>query len=217
MTRFHSHFAIFFFLVFCCASLGLGDLTYAADQSSQNGESVSRPAKRKIRISRRGRGSNAELSLPQIRSAIKKDSDKNANLFYRAGFLEEQQGNLYQALRDYNDSVKKNTRVADANYRLGVVWEKLGEMYDLRSRDKGIVINAKQRQRAIEAYQSAVLGRPDFADAYYRLSLVYLLGDDMREANEAYQKLHRLEPETDRTRQLLLMIYKHHQQQSRQR
>lgn len=39
----------------------------------------------------------------------------------------------------------------------------------------------------------------------------------MREANESYQKLHQLEPDTDRTRQLLLMIYKRHQQQSRKK
>lgn len=215
MTRFLFCFITSFFFVL--SLFGANDSAYASDQSDKNGESVTRSSKRKIVISRRGRSSSSDMSLPQIRAALKKDSSKNASLFYRAGFLEEQQGNLYQALRDYADAVNQNARVADAWYRSGVVWEKLGEMYDLRSRDKGLVINGEQRQRAIESYQAAIEGRPDFADAYYRLSLVYLLGDDMREANEAYQKLHRLEPDTDRTRQLLLMIYKRHQQQSRRR
>ena len=154
------------------------------------------------------------LDLAQIRAELKKGP--NGPLYYRAGFLEEKRGDLVQALRDYQEAITQNGRVADAYYRSGVVWEKTGEFYDLRNQDtKGRVLNGEQRQRAIESYRAAVRIRTDFADAYYRLSLVYLLGDAMREANESYQKLHQLEPDTDRTRQLLLIIYKRHQQQAR--
>jgi len=214
MTRFHAHFAISFFLIFCFAGFGTDNLTYAADQFSNSGEGASQSSKRKIRITRRGRSSSSELTLPQIRAALKNDAGANASLYYRAGFLEEQQGNLYQALRDYSDAVRMKARLADALYRAGVVWEKIGEFYDLRSREKGPTIQGEQLRRAIDSYQSAIRARPDFSDAYYRLSLAYLLGDDMREANEQYQKLHRLEPDTDRTRQLLRLIFKRHQQQS---
>lgn len=213
MTRFHAHLAISFFLIFCFAGFGTDYLTYATDQSSNSGEGASQSSKRKIRITRRGRSSSSELKLPQIRAAIKKDAGANASLYYRAGFLEEQQGNFFQALHDYSDAVRMKARMADALYRAGVVWEKIGEFYDLRSREKGRVIQGEQRRRAIDSYQSAIRARPDFSDAYYRLSLAYLLGDDMREANEQYQKLHRLEPDTDRSRQLLRLIYKRHQQQ----
>ena len=217
MTRFHAHLAISFFLIFCFAGFGTDYLTYAADQSSNSGEGASQSSKRKIRITRRGRSSSSELTLPQIRAALKKDAGANASLYYRAGFLEEQEGNFFQALRDYSDAVRMKARVADALYRAGVLWEKIGEFYDLRSREKGLVVHGEQRQRAIDSYQSAIRARPDFPDAYYRLSLVYLLGDDMREANEQYQKLHSLEPDTDRTRQLLLLIYNRHQKQTRRR
>ena len=129
MTRFHAHFAISFFLIFCFAGFGTDNLTYAADQSSNSGEGASRSSKRKIRITRRGRSSSSKLTLPQIRAALKKDAVANASLYYRAGFLEEQQGNFFQALRDYSDAVHKKARVADALYRAGVVWEKIGEFY----------------------------------------------------------------------------------------
>ena len=190
MTRFHAHLAISFFLIFCFAGFGTDNLTYAADQSSNSREGASRSSKRKIRITRRGRSSSSKLTLPQIRAALKKDAGASASLYYRAGFLEEQRGNLFQALRDYSDAVHMKARVADASYRAGVVWEKIGEFYDLRSREKGLVINGEQRQRAIDYYQLAIRTRPDFSDAYYRLSLAYLVGDDMREANEQYLKLH---------------------------
>ncbi len=213
MTRFHAHFAISFFLIFCFAAFGTDNLTYAVDQSPNSREGASQSSKRKIRIKRRGRSSSSELTLPRIRAVLKKDAKANASLYYRAGFLEEQEGNFFQALRDYSDAVRMKARVADALYRAGLVWEKIGEFYDLRSREKGLVVQGEQRRRAIDSYQSAIRARPDFPDAYYRLSLAYLLGDDMREANEQYQKLHRLEPDTDRTRQLLLSIYNRHQKQ----
>ena len=127
MTRFHAHFAISFFLIFCFAGFGTDYLTYAADQSSNSGEGASQSSKRKIRITRRGRSSSSELTLPQIRAALKKDAGANASLYYRAGFLEEQQGNFFQALHDYSDAVRMKARMADALYRAGVVWEKIGE------------------------------------------------------------------------------------------
>ena len=141
----------------------------------------------------------------------------DALLYYRAGLLEEQRGNLDQAIRDYKESINKKARVPEAWYRTGIVWENLGEIYDLKGMSKGRVVSGPQRRKAIDAYKAAIRTRSDFADAFYRLCLVYLVGDDMREANEAYQKLHQLEPKSDRTRQLLLMIYKRHQVQSRQR
>lgn len=156
----------------------------------------------------------SNLDLEAIRVELKKAP--KGDLYYRAGFLEEQRGNLVQALRDYQDAITQSGRVAEAYYRSGVVWEKTGEFYDIRTLEsKGRIISGEQRQRAIDSYRAAVRARIDFADAYYRLSIVFLLGDDMREANESYQKLHQIEPDTDRTRQLLLMIYKRHQQQSR--
>ena len=117
---------MFFFLIFCFAAFGTDNLAYAADQSSNSREGASRSSKRKISITRRGRSSSSKLTLPQIRAALKKDARANASLYYRAGFLEEQEGDFFQALRDYSDAVRMKARVADALYRAGVLWEKIG-------------------------------------------------------------------------------------------
>ncbi|MBM3264569.1 MAG: hypothetical protein FJY97_14240 [candidate division Zixibacteria bacterium] len=184
-------------------------------QTQASTETAPRPSRR-ITLNRAGTQESG-MSLEEIRNELKKNPN-NMALYYRAGFLEEQRGDLVQALRDYQEAIIGKNRVADAYYRSGIVWEKTGEFYDLKNIDsKGRVVNEEQRQRAIDSYRAAVRSRPDFADAFYRLSLVYLIGDAMREANESYQKLHQLEPDTDRTRQLLLMIYKRHQQQSRKK
>ena len=186
----------------------LASIALAQDQQKGNGE-----ARTTVRTSRRRMSS---LSLDDIRASLKKNPD-DALLYYRAGLLEEERGNLEQALRDYHESVNRKARVSDVWYRMGTVWEKSGELYDLKGMSKGRVVSGPQRRKAIDAYKAAVRARPDFADAFYRLCLVYLVGDDMREANKAYQKLHNLEPKSDRTRQLLLKIYKRHQVLSRQR
>ena len=181
-------------------------------QTPADDSATPRPSRR-VTLNRAAPGESS-LGLEEIRVELKKGP--KGDLFYRAGFLEEQRGNLVQALRDYQDAITQSGRIAEAYYRSGVVWEKTGEFYDIRTLEsKGRVISGEQRQRAIDAYRAAVRARVDFADAYYRLSVVFLLGDDMREANESYQKLRQIEPDTDRTRQLLLMIYKRHQQQSR--
>ena len=156
------------------------------------------------------------LSLEDIRKSLKQNPD-DALLYYRAGLLEEQGGNLEQALRDYQESINRKARVADAWYRTGTVWEKSGEIYDLRGMVKGRQVSGPQRRKAIDAYRAAIRSRPDFADALFRLCTVYLVGDELREANEAYQRLRQLEPKSDRTSQLLIMIYKRHQAQSRRR
>jgi|SaaInl7_100m_RNA_FD_contig_71_540283_length_2776_multi_3_in_0_out_0_1 tetratricopeptide (TPR) repeat protein len=194
--------------VWLVLELPLAPLVLAQDEDKGNGES-----RTTMRTSRRRMSG---LTLEDIRGSLKKNPD-DALLYYRAGLLEEQRGNLEQALRDYQESVNRKARVSDAWFRMGTVWEKSGELYDLKGMTKGRVVSGPQRRKAIDAYKAAVRARPDFADAHYRLCLVYLVGDDMREANESYQKLHDLEPKSDRTRQLLLMIYKRHQVQSRQK
>ncbi len=153
------------------------------------------------------------LNLDEIRKSIEENPD-DALLYYRAGLLEQQRGDLSQALADFKESIKRKARVADAWYRTGLIWEKLGEIYDLQTGSNGRVINGPQRNKAIDAYQKAIRARSDFTDAYYRLCLVYLVGDDMQEANEVYRLLHDLEPKTDRTTNLLLMIYRQQKAQS---
>ena len=211
MTRFPrdcvTNFTVFILFVLGGFDFLFASHTLAIQEKTGNGDT-----KISVRTSRRRMSS---MTLEEIRAALKKNS-KDALLYYQAGLLEEKRGNLVQALRDYQDSINLKARVADSYYRTGIIWEKTGEFYDLKS-VKTRVVKGDQRRRAIDAYRSAIRARPDFADAYYRLSLIYLVGDDMREANEAFQKLQQLEPQTDRTRQLLLLIYKRHQRSSRTR
>lgn len=159
-----------------------------------------------------GRPVQSPLSLDEIRQAIRQNP-KDANLYYRAGQLEEKRENWSQALKDYQTAIKLNSKFADAHYRTGIAWEQTGEMYYEGRR----VVGGPQRSKAIDAYKTAIRLRPDFAEAYYRLSLAYLMGNNLRKANEAYQQLSQLEPDTDRTRQLLRQIYHHHQEQAQKR
>lgn len=211
MTRFPrdcvKNLTIFILFVLGGFDLLFASYTLADQEKKENGDT-----KISVRTSRRRMSS---MSLQDIRASLKKNP-KDALLYYQAGLLEEKKGNLVQALRDYQEAISLKARVADAYYRTGIIWEKTGEFYDLKS-IKTRVVEGAQRRKAIDAYRAAIRARPDFADAYYRLSLVYLVGEDMREANETFQKLQQVEPQTDRTRQLLLMIYKRHQQSSRPR
>lgn len=168
-------------------------------ESSAAGTTAARPAQ-------------APLTLRDIREAIRQNP-KDAMLYFQAGLLEERQSNWKQALKDYQMAIKFNSKWADAHYHVGIAWEQMGEVYYEGKR----TITGPQRQKAIDSYRAAIRLQPDFGDAYYRLSVTYLMSDDLRRANEAYQKLALLEPDTNRTRQLLRLIYAYHQERSQKR
>ena len=153
------------------------------------------------------------MSLKDIRAALKRNPN-DALLYYRAGFLEERDSNLGQALLDYQTAIRLKARVADSYFRMGVVWEKMGEFYDLK-RLQGRVISGEQRRNAIDSYKQAIKVRRDHGDALYRLSLVYLIGNDLKDATDAYKKLLDIEPDSERSNQLLQMIYKRHREISK--
>lgn len=167
---------------------------------------------------RAARRSLGAMSLDQIREALKTDK-KNDLLYYRAGFLEEKRGNYEQAIKDYGQVVKlKSRQTAQAYLRMGICWESMGEFYDLQGKftsTRGRVVNGPHLRKAIGLYQEAIKENVRFAEAYYRLSLAHLIQNDLNSAQKAYQELQKLEPEAERTHQLLMAIYKHHQENKR--
>ena len=139
-------------LVLAWLTLELPAISPALAQGEEKGNGDARTT---IRTSRRRAPS---LSLDDIRKALKKNPD-DALLYYRAGLLEEQRGNLDQAIRDYKESINKKARVPDAWYRTGIVWEKTGEIYDLKGMSKGRIVTGPQRRKAIDAYKAATRTR----------------------------------------------------------
>ncbi|MEE2708028.1 MAG: tetratricopeptide repeat protein [Gemmatimonadota bacterium] len=210
MTRFHN-------IIRCLALLLISWLVLelpAAPAALAQSEGIN---KRKIRTTMlTSRRRAPSLNLDEIRKSIEENPD-DALLYYRAGLLEQKRGELEQALDYFKESIKRKARLADAWYRTGLIWEKIGEIYAFESVAKGRVIIGPQRKKAIDAYQEAIRAKSDFTDAYYRLCLVYLVGDDLEEANKAYRLLHELEPKSDRANNLLLMIYRQQQDQSKNR
>lgn len=98
-------------------------------QTQASTETAPRPS-RKITLNRAGTQESG-MSLEEIRNELKKNPN-NMALYYRAGFLEEQRGDLVQALRDYQEAIIGKNRVADAYYRSGIVWEKQGSFTILK-------------------------------------------------------------------------------------
>lgn len=138
----------------------------------------------------------------------------DADLYYQAGLLEEQQGRWDQALMDYQTAIRLTPELVEAYYRAGLVAERVGETYYL---GKSRVVNGPQRQYAITVYRIAVQLNPEFADAYFRLGLTLLMAGELRQASETCQQLYRLDPHSERTLQLVQAIYDRYQAQPRQR
>ena len=103
------------------------------------------------------RKKTSRMSIESIRAALKRNPN-DALLYYRAGYLEEQKGDLFQALRDYQTAIKLKARVAESYFRMGVIWEKTGELYDLKGSAKGRVVSAPHRRRV--AARGTYLGGP---------------------------------------------------------
>jgi tetratricopeptide (TPR) repeat protein len=153
--------------------------------------------------------------IEKIRGAIPQDY-KNPELFYRAGLLEERLGRWDLALRAFQDATNRNAKFAEAHYHAGYVAEKIGESYEMDPIEKSSTLkrNATMHRFAIDAYHKAIRHKPNFADAYYRLCLAYLLNNDLNRATDMYKKLETLEPNTERTKEALMKVFNLHQKRA---
>ena len=153
--------------------------------------------------------------LKQIREAIKKDS-QNALLYHRAGLIEERLERWDNALWDHQMAIRRNSKFAEAYYHAGIVAEKLGESYQLNTenKDEGMTVGGPMRRYALDMYKKAVKYKSHYIDAYYRLCLAYILGNDLKNAVEAYQRLNELEPDSNRTKEALSKVYNLQQAQN---
>ena len=153
--------------------------------------------------------------LKNVREAIKKDS-QNARLYYQAGLLEERLERWDNALRDHQMAIGRNSKFAEAYYHAGIVAEKLGESYQLNTerKEEGMTVGGPMRRYALDMYKKAVKFKSHYIDAYYRLCLAYILSNDLKHAVEAYQRLNELEPDSNRTKEVLSKVYNLQQAQN---
>lgn len=177
------------------ANRAYGQSASTNQQSPQTQSTSSSPSAERSRT--------PQESLRALRQTIQQ-RPKDATLYYQAGLLEEQLGHWEQAIRDYQAAMRLNSSFVEAYYRAGRVTERLGETYYL---GKSRVVKGTNLRYAISLYQAAIRIKPDFTDAYYYLSLASLMGGDLRQASEACQQVCRLEPDSERTRQLVQNIY----------
>ena len=136
-----------------------------------------------------------------------KNYPKDPTVHYRIGELEARLGDWEGARKTFNKALDLDPSYAKAQFQIGLTWERSGEMYVVA---KGRTVLPIQREKAINAYQKAIQINPDFADAYYRLAVLALMGEDLDMANQASAELTRIEPNTDRAIGVMKQVYEHH-------
>ncbi|MBT5876743.1 MAG: tetratricopeptide repeat protein [Candidatus Latescibacteria bacterium] len=144
----------------------------------------------------------ARRQLSVMKDLLKKD-DRNAKLQFEVGLLEARLGHWDAARSKFKKALDLDPRYADAQYQIGLTWEHSGEMYVIT---KGRTVLPLQRERAIEAYQKAIVMDSYLADAHYRLAVLALMDENIEIARKAIDDLARIEPESRRSHEMLAKL-----------
>lgn len=160
----------------------------------------------------------SKLRLTELRQSTR-IHPKDPNLYYEIGVHELVLRNLVEARKQFQKSLDLASEIGSmssfskAYYYIGITWEWGGEMY-LVSKGRKVVMPA-QREMAIAAYQKAVKTDPNLADAYYRLAVLALMDNNLDLASEASYGLTRIEPDSERTLEVMKEVYNRHREEKR--
>jgi tetratricopeptide (TPR) repeat protein len=143
------------------------------------------------------------IQLQRLHEEIQKQP-QNAELYYKAGLVTIGLGRWEEARGYFEKALERNPRYTEAMYQTGVAWERAGEMYVV---GKGRTVLPVQRDKAINAYRKTVDLNPDYAEAFYRLTLLALMKGDLKLAHWASQELGRIEENSDRSVALAQQVY----------
>ena len=141
----------------------------------------------------------ARQELAQLKDRLK-SSGKDPSLQFEIGILEARLGNWDSARSRFNKALNLNSGYAQAQYQIGLTWEHSGEMWVL---SKGRTVLPIQREKAIAAYEKAINMDAGLADAHYRLAILALMDENINLARQAIQDLARIEPQSNRSHELL--------------
>ncbi|NVK26456.1 MAG: tetratricopeptide repeat protein [Flavobacteriia bacterium] len=127
------------------------------------------------------------------------DDPNNANLWFNLGYLNEDMGNMEEALRAYKTSIEKDPEYFDAVYNLAVYYfnqaaDIYSELDDMDQEDyEENKDDYEERaeyllEKALPYFQQASNLRPEEPTIWNTLALIYNRLEMEDEAEEAYQK-----------------------------
>ena len=125
--------------------------------------------------------------------------------YYTAGMISLKTGQWEGARKLFEKALSIKPDYADALYQLAYSWEQAGEVYQL---GVGVTILPYQRDEAIKRYRKVVRIDANYANAYYRLTILALLKSDFKLASWATTGLARIEPDSERSISLTRQVYK---------
>lgn len=150
--------------------------------------------------------------LKELRDQVR-SRPKDPDLYYQIGVLEAGLGNFEEARKMFNKVLDLDINHAKAYYQIGLTWEHSGEMYVVAQ--NGRTVLPIQRERATAFYKKAIQSDPNFADAFYRLAVLALMGNNLDLASQASRELTRVEPNTDRSIAIMKQVFARYQQEQK--
>ncbi|HLO48700.1 MAG TPA: tetratricopeptide repeat-containing serine protease family protein [Kamptonema sp.] len=128
---------------------------------------------------------------PASRGPVSLGNPQNAEGYYLRGLSRLDEGNLKEAIADFNRSLELEPKNAEAYFNRGVA-------YAYQEPTRGGSNVSDPLKQAIEDYTLAIKANPGYADAYYNRGIAHLENNDkpgaiadFQKAAELYQKLGR--------------------------
>jgi tetratricopeptide (TPR) repeat protein len=182
----------------------------------------------------------AEAAAAHLQRALRADPD-NAEVYYNLGQAllrggKESEGRQllhyfrllqeeHQNLLDFKTAIVLNPNDADAFYRLGVIYARIGRYYaasqaytaaleiapdhlDALNNLGNIHLRQRRLLQAIDAYNKVLALAPDYARAHHNLGNAYVLLGDATHAIEAFEAAVNRDPAYAQPRQMLSQLYR---------
>ena len=182
----------------------------------------------------------AEEAAAHLQRALRADPDR-AEIYYNLGQAllrggKEAEGRQllhyfrllqeeHQNLLDFKTAIVLNPNDADAFYRLGVIYARIGRYHaasqayaaaleiapnhrDALNNIGNIHLRQRRLLQAIDAYQKVLVLAPDYARAYHNLGNAYVLLGDAERAVEAFEAAVARDSLYAQPRQMLAQLYR---------
>jgi tetratricopeptide (TPR) repeat protein len=121
-----------------------------------------------------------KLALQYFNSAITLHS-QSTEAYYARAFFNQENGDIEQAIQDYNIILQIDPKYKYAHFNLGYL------NYN----------NAKDYDKAIKNFTSAIESDPKYINAYYWRALCYENKGNRKAASDDYQKVLNMDPDND--------------------
>lgn len=142
------------------------------------------------------------------REAADVKNEREAMEWYKKGIELVKENRLEEALGAFQNAINLKPDFPQAHTKIAEILAQGSEKEAFSSFEEGRnFIKENKLEEAIEAYQKAVKLKPDFAEAYLNLGILYYHLKKSDEAVKALLKAHELDQGETKTKQLLAEIY----------